>query len=60
MATLRDEERAAIALAYGEDLTHEEAAEILGWPLGTLKTHVARGKEKLRRLLLAAGAELTP
>lgn len=60
MATLRDEERAAIALAYGEDLTHEEAAEILGWPLGTLKTHVARGKEKLRRLLLAAGAEVTP
>jgi len=59
MATLRDEERAAIALAYGEDLTHEEAAEILGWPLGTLKTHVARGKEKLRRLLLA-GAEVTP
>ncbi len=60
LASLRDEERAAIALAYGEDLTHEEAAELLGWPLGTLKTHVARGKEKLRRLLLSSGAEVTP
>jgi RNA polymerase sigma-70 factor, ECF subfamily len=50
-AVLREEERAALALAYGQDLSHEEAADILGWPLGTLKTHVARGKEKLRRHL---------
>ncbi len=56
---LREEERAAIALAYGEDLTHEEAAGILGWPLGTLKTHLARGKEKLRRHL-APAAEALP
>lgn len=53
-AVLRPEERAALALAYGEDLSHEEAAAILGWPLGTLKTHVARGKEKLRRHLSGA------
>jgi len=50
-AFLREEERAALALSYGQDLTHEEAAELLGWPLGTLKTHVARGKERLRRHL---------
>lgn len=53
LAELRPEERAAVALTYGEDLTHEEAAEILSWPLGTLKTHVLRAKEKLR-------ARLTP
>ena len=53
-AVLREEERAALALAYAEDLTHEEAAEILGVPLGTLKTNVLRGKEKLRRLLSPA------
>jgi RNA polymerase sigma-70 factor (ECF subfamily) len=61
---LREEERAALALVYGllgqsppppgQDLSHQEAAAILGWPLGTLKTHVARGKEKLRRHLLGA------
>jgi RNA polymerase sigma factor (sigma-70 family) len=52
-AVLRDEERAALALAYGEEATHEEAARVLDWPLGTVKTHVARGKEKLRRFFAA-------
>lgn len=51
-AVLRDEERLALALAYAQDLTHEEAAEAAGWPVGTLKTHLARGKEKLRRRLV--------
>jgi RNA polymerase sigma factor (sigma-70 family) len=56
---LREEERAALALAYGQDVTHEEAAAILGWPVGTLKSHILRGKQKLRRLLLAE-AERSP
>ena len=30
------------------ELRHEEAAEVLGWPLGTLKSHMARGKAALR------------
>ncbi len=59
LADLREEERVAIALAYGEGLTHEEAAAVLGWPLGTLKTHVARAKKKLRSLLLAGAKEAT-
>ena len=53
LRTLRAEERAALALAYGQDATHEEAARILDWPVGTLKTHILRGKQRLRRLLLA-------
>ncbi|HTN52394.1 MAG TPA: sigma-70 family RNA polymerase sigma factor [Anaeromyxobacter sp.] len=57
LATLREEERSALALAYGQELTHEEAAEILRCPVGTLKTHILRGKEKLRRLLLAPEPE---
>jgi RNA polymerase sigma-70 factor (ECF subfamily) len=59
LATLREEERTALALTYAQDVTHEEAAEILGWPVGTLKTHVLRGKERLRRLLVPA-TEGTP
>ncbi|MCX5730494.1 MAG: sigma-70 family RNA polymerase sigma factor [Deltaproteobacteria bacterium] len=50
-AFLRPEERMALALAYAQDLTHEEAAEAAGWPLGTLKSHLLRGKEKLRQRL---------
>jgi len=49
LAHLEDGERAAIALTFGQDMTHEEAAKILGWPLGTLKSTVARGLEKLER-----------
>lgn len=50
---LRTEERAALSLTYGRDLSHEEAAEILDMPVGTLKTHVRRGKERLRTRLKA-------
>ncbi|MFL5352020.1 RNA polymerase sigma factor [Archangium sp.] len=48
LATLKPRERAALVLTYANELTHEEAAVILDCPLGTLKTHVARAKEKLR------------
>jgi RNA polymerase sigma factor (sigma-70 family) len=53
LAALKDEERAALALCFQEGLTHDEAAAALAMPLGTLKSHVARGKEKLRALLAA-------
>lgn len=52
MGRLRPEERAALALTYGQDISHEEAAAILDWPLGTLKTQVARAKDHLRKCLL--------
>jgi RNA polymerase sigma factor (sigma-70 family) len=50
---LRQEERAALALCFQEGLTHEEAARVLEMPLGTLKSHVARGKARLKTLLAA-------
>ncbi|PTL80604.1 RNA polymerase sigma factor [Vitiosangium sp. GDMCC 1.1324] len=51
LASLKPRERAALVLTYANELTHEEAAVVLDCPLGTLKTHVARAKEKLRRQL---------
>jgi RNA polymerase sigma factor (sigma-70 family) len=51
LAALKPRERAALVLTYANELTHEEAAAVLDCPLGTLKTHVARAKEKLRRQL---------
>ena len=48
-------ERAAIVQCYHNDLTHEEAAYVLDCPVGTVKTHVLRGKQKLK-LALAAWA----
>lgn len=48
---LTPDERAAIHLCYQHGLSHGEAAHVLGWPLGTVKSHLARAKEKLRPLL---------
>lgn len=50
-ACLRPDERVALALTYGQEVTHEEAAAILECPLGTLKTNVLRAKNRLRRHL---------
>jgi len=55
MAVLSEGERAAIVQCYHNDLTHEEAAYVLDCPVGTVKTHVLRGKQKLK-LALAAWA----
>jgi RNA polymerase sigma-70 factor (ECF subfamily) len=53
MAFLSDGERAAIAACYYADLSHEEAALVLGIPVGTVKTHVLRAKAKLKARLLS-------
>ncbi len=51
MKALTPAENAAIVLCCQNGLSHEEAAQVLGCPLGTVKTNVLRGKEKLRRKL---------
>lgn len=48
MAVLTDGERAAILQCYYHDLSHDEAAYVLGIPIGTVKTHILKAKEKLR------------
>jgi RNA polymerase sigma-70 factor, ECF subfamily len=55
MQVLTDAERAAIVQCYHNDLTHEEAAYVLGCPVGTVKTHILRGKQKLKAALAAYG-----
>ena len=44
---LREDERTAIILFYMEDFTHEKIATIMKCPLGTVKSYIMRGKEKL-------------
>jgi len=48
---ISSEERAAILLCCQNGFSHEEAAVVLACPLGTVKTNILRGKEKLKRLL---------
>ena len=51
MAQLSDEEREAISLRYGADLTVPEVAKVTGTKLSTAEGRVYRGLEKLRDLL---------
>lgn len=44
-------ERLCIVLAYNEGMSHGEIAEATSWPLGTVKSHIARGSVHLRKLL---------
>lgn len=50
LARLSESERAALVLCEGQGWTHAEAAELLGVPLGTLKSLVARAKAKCRAM----------
>jgi RNA polymerase sigma factor (sigma-70 family) len=48
MRHLREPERACLSLCYQWGMSHQEMANVLDYPVGTVKTHIARGKEKLR------------
>jgi RNA polymerase sigma factor (sigma-70 family) len=59
LAVLSEGERAAIVQCYHNDLTHEEAAYVLNVPVGTVKTHILRAKQKLKSSLAAWAPEST-
>lgn len=48
---LPEEQRQALRLAYFRGYTHSQIAEKLGQPLGTVKTRIRLGMQKLRQLL---------
>lgn len=51
MADLPADQRACVALCLAADFSHAEAAEALRLPLGTVKSHVARGRARLLQAL---------
>jgi RNA polymerase sigma-70 factor, ECF subfamily len=51
MARLPDEQRLAVGLVLVEGLSYKEAAEIMGVPVGTLTSRLARGREALAGML---------
>ncbi|MDB5976250.1 MAG: hypothetical protein JWR07_3010 [Nevskia sp.] len=60
LSKLSDEERAAIVQCYYLDRSHEEAAYVLGCPVGTVKSYIFRAKKKLQVLLPAWEPRSTP
>jgi RNA polymerase sigma-70 factor (ECF subfamily) len=53
MRGLSPDEQLAIHLNYQQGRSHSEIATLLSWPIGTVKTHLTRAKEKLRQHLAA-------
>ncbi|MGE0592464.1 MAG: RNA polymerase sigma factor [Vicinamibacterales bacterium] len=55
LAALRPEYRAAVVLRFQEGLGHAEIAEVLGVPVGTVKTYLHRGRREMADWLTARG-----
>ena len=51
LASLSEPQQVAIHLCLQRGFSHREAAAIMNIPLGSVKTHVLRGKQKLQALL---------
>lgn len=51
LASLSEAQRAVVALCWGSGFSHEEAAAALVLPVGTIKSHSTRARERLQILL---------
>ena len=51
LAALPPDQRAVLLLCLMQEFTHAEAAEALAMPLGTVKSHILRGRERLDEML---------
>jgi len=47
------EQRMTLHLFYQRQLSHSEIAEIMDCPLGTVKSHISRGHEKLKQQMMS-------
>jgi RNA polymerase sigma-70 factor (ECF subfamily) len=51
LALLPERVRLCVVLSYHEGMSHREIAELTDTPLGTVKSHVARGTKQLQQFL---------
>jgi len=51
LAALPEEQRSVLVLIAVEDLSYEEAARVLGVPIGTVMSRLSRGRDRLRHYM---------
>lgn len=57
LATLSETVRLCVILAYQEGMSHREIVDATELPPGTVKSHIRRGSERLKKLLSAYSSE---
>jgi DNA-directed RNA polymerase specialized sigma24 family protein len=57
LALLPQDVRLCVVLGYAERMSHREICEATGFPLGTVKSHIARGAARLPEILSAYGPQ---
>lgn len=57
LETLPAPVRACVVLSYSEGLSHPEIVEATGLPEGTVKSHIRRGSQRLRKILAPYGED---
>jgi RNA polymerase sigma-70 factor (ECF subfamily) len=55
LALLSDDQRQVILLVGLEEMSYQEAAAVLGVPIGTVMSRLHRGRERLRQVLIGTG-----
>ena len=56
LVSLKPDERACVVMSFAAGMSHSEVAAATGLALGTVKSHITRGKAKLRAILAPEAA----
>lgn len=51
IGTLNRDQQEVLSLVVGQDMSYEEAAEVCGCPIGTVRSRLARARRELERML---------
>jgi RNA polymerase sigma-70 factor (ECF subfamily) len=56
LSTLAAPVRLCIVLSYSEGMSHSEISEVTQLPMGTVKSHISRGLDRLQKILNTEGS----